>query len=83
MTSYESACLLISILRQFGIYANITAGGVSTSCKRYQRKNMIDIFNGMGESLDRVGIDVYLDGVCLYVNRKQGCAISVSHKRRY
>jgi len=59
MTSYKAECLLISLLKNDKIDANITAGGVNIFYKRHQRKYMIDTLNGMGDALDRVTFYIY------------------------
>lgn len=91
MTTYESACLLVHLLKAQKIDANITSGGVYVYYKRHQRKTMTDIFNSLGNLLDYVDLHVCL--LCprsdyyasrlvinMHVLRKQGNPISVSHK---
>jgi len=86
MTSYEAAYLLISLLRNIKIDANITAGGVNIFYKRHQRKEMIDTLNGMGDALNCVTFYIYLcDDKTLQkhpiiVVRIAGKPVSVSHK---
>jgi len=86
MTSYEAACLLISLLKNNKIDANITAGGVNIFYKRHQRKEMIDTLNGIGDVLDRVEFYIYLCDFRtarkhpMIVVRVSGKPIAVSHK---
>lgn len=84
MTSYESACFLITCLEQQGIRANVTDGGVSIIYKRHQRETMLSILNALKDRLVRVRLTIYMidkrTAYTMCVVRHASKPISVSHK---